>query len=82
MRTDWGVAPSEHEEGTITKGIEQFTSQAPSGTYLTAAVACMAVSAMLQLAGRKQESLFIGQWAPSILIMGLYNKMVRLHGSD
>jgi hypothetical protein len=82
MQAEWGVAPGEHEEGTITRGIEEFTSQIPSGGYLALAVGCMAASALLQMSGRKHASLFIGQWAPSILIMGLYNKLVKVEGSD
>jgi hypothetical protein len=54
----------------------------PSGGYLTAAVGCMAVSAVLHCAGRKHDALFVGQWAPAILIMGLYNKLVKVQGSD
>jgi hypothetical protein len=27
-------------------------------------------------------ALFIGQWAAPFLILGLYNKMVKQHGSD
>jgi hypothetical protein len=34
------------------------------------------------LTGRRNVANFIGQWAPTILIMGLYNKMVKQHGSD
>ena len=26
--------------------------------------------------------LFVGQWAPTFLILGLYNKLVKLLGSD
>jgi len=26
--------------------------------------------------------LFVGQWVPTILILGLYNKLVKQHGSD
>ena len=37
---------------------------------------------VLQMAGNKQISLFIGQWAPTILIMGVYNKLVKQLGSD
>jgi hypothetical protein len=36
----------------------------------------------LQLLGRKHEAQFVGQWVPTILILGLYNKMVKQHGSD
>jgi hypothetical protein len=31
---------------------------------------------------RDHEALFVGQWAPTILILGLYNKLVKQHGSD
>jgi hypothetical protein len=37
----------------------------------------MAASAALVLTGRKQLGNFIGQWAPTILIMGLYNKLAK-----
>ena len=26
--------------------------------------------------------MFVGQWAPTLLILGLYNKLVKQHGSD
>jgi hypothetical protein len=26
--------------------------------------------------------LFVGQWAPAFLILGVYNKLVKQHGSD
>jgi len=42
----------------------------------------MAVSAALQIAGNQKTSLFIGQWAPSFLLLGLYNKIVKVAGSD
>lgn len=76
------VAPHEHEEGTLTKTIEHYTSQVPSGVYLTAAIGAIGISAALQLAGRKEDSQFVGHWVPTILLLGLYNKIVKLHGSD
>ena len=69
-------------EGTIAKAIESQTSKLPSDTFLWAAVGCMATSATLQFTGNKHASLFIGQWAPTLLIMGLYNKLVNQLGSD
>ena len=42
----------------------------------------MATSATLQLMGNKQASVFVGQWAPTLLILGLYNKLVKQLGSD
>lgn len=43
---------------------------------------CMGASLALQAAGKKHVGIFIGQWAPAILIFGLYNKLVKLHGSE
>jgi hypothetical protein len=42
----------------------------------------MGTSLAFQAAGRKHESLFVGQWAAPFLILGIYNKLVKLHGSD
>lgn len=69
-------------EGRATKATESVTAKLPSGSYLTAAVAAMIASAVLQVVGKQRLSLFVGQWAPSILIMGLYNKLVRVVGSE
>ncbi|HEY2153999.1 MAG TPA: hypothetical protein VGH33_00115 [Isosphaeraceae bacterium] len=77
-----GVAPHENDEGTITKAIEHYTSQVPSGTYLSLAVGSIGVSLALRLLGQKHAAEFVGQWVPTILILGLYNKMVKIHGSE
>jgi hypothetical protein len=34
------------------------------------------------MAGKKHETLFVGQWVAPFLILGIYNKMVKQHGSD
>src|SRR5947209_6045376 len=72
----------EHSEGTIARMIEQQTAKLPSDLFLWAAGGSIAASLILQFAGRKHESLFVGQWAPTLLILGLYNKLVKLAGSD
>ena len=69
-------------EGQLTEMIEEQTAQLPSGAFLAFAVGSMAVSLMFMLAGRKNIGNFIGQWAPTILIMGLYNKLVKVQGHD
>jgi hypothetical protein len=42
----------------------------------------MGASALLKILGKDEWALFVGQWAPAFLIMGVYNKMVKQHGSD
>ncbi|CAN99440.1 hypothetical protein predicted by Glimmer/Critica [Sorangium cellulosum So ce56] len=66
------------EEGRITTKIEERTGRIPSGTYLGLAIGSMVVSAGCMLAGKKQIANFIGQWAPSLLVIGLYNKLVKI----
>jgi hypothetical protein len=26
--------------------------------------------------------MFVGHWVPTLLLLGVYNKLVKLHGSD
>jgi len=77
-----GVKAHEHEEGPTTKMIEQYTSQIPSGFYLGLAFGAVGASLGLRLMGRDRDSQFVGHWVAPLLIMGLYNKIVRLQGSD
>lgn len=79
-----GLQPTprpDHTEGSAARTIEQQTAKLPSDTFLWAALGSMAASLVLQLAGKQQTSLFIGQWAPSFLLFGIYNKIVKVAGS-
>ncbi len=72
----------EHTEGKVASAIEEQTAKIPSDVFLWAALGSMAISAALQIAGAKKRSLFVGQWAAPFLILGLYNKLVKLEGHD
>ncbi len=72
---------AEHREGRVARAIEKRTAKLPSDTFLWAAVGTMVGSALMQATGRRHLSLFVGQWAPTLLIMGLYNKLVKVAGS-
>jgi hypothetical protein len=78
MRVEKGRAT----EDRVTGAIESKTSQVPSSGYLAAALGSMAGSLILKIAGQDEWALFVGQWAAPFLIMGVYNKMVKQHGSD
>jgi hypothetical protein len=69
-------------EDPLTGAIESQTSKLPSSAYLFASLGCMIASATCKIAGKDDWALFIGQWAAPILIMGVYNKQVKQHGSD
>ncbi len=73
---------TEHREGPIARAIETQTAKLPSDTFLWAAFASIGLSLALRLTGRKHGALFVGEWAPTFLLLGIYNKLVKLHGSD
>ena len=50
--------------------------------WIGLALGSMAVSVGFMSAGKKHEALFVGQWAAPFLLLGIYNKMVKQHGSD
>ena len=74
--------PSTHTEGTVARAIESQTAKLPSDTFLWLAVGSMAISAVMQVTGQRHGSLFVGQWAPAFLLLGVYNKLVKQRGSD
>jgi hypothetical protein len=80
--TDYRVVPGEAQEDQITAAIEKVTSQVPSTVFLGAAIASIIGSICFQAAKKQHEALFVGQWVAPFLILGLYNKMVKQHGSD
>ena len=42
----------------------------------------MGGAAVLQMSGRRNASLFVGQWVAPFLLFGIYNKLVKVAGSD
>lgn len=71
-----------HREGTVARVIEEQTAKIPSDVFLWTAVGAIAVSLTLQLTGGKHKSLFFGQWVAPFLLLGIYNKLVKLEGHD
>ncbi len=71
-----------HEEGRVARMIEEQTAKLPSDTFLWAAAGSICGSLALKIMGRDEDALFVGQWAPTFLILGLYNKIVKVLGSD
>jgi len=69
-------------EDAFTGAPESQTSRIPSSGYLAAAFGAIAISAILKLAGKDDWALFVGQWPAAFMLMGVYNKMVKQHGSD
>lgn len=72
----------QHSEGPVATAIESQTAKLPSDLFLWAALGSMAASATLKVLGKSHTALFVGQWAAPFLLLGLYNKLVKLEGHD
>ena len=72
----------QHSEGAVAKSIEQQTAKVPSDVYLWAAGGAIAASAVFQLLRKPKASLFLGQWVAPFMLLGVYNKIVKVAGSD
>lgn len=71
-----------HSEGFLAHAIEEQTAKLPSDAFMWAALGSMGVALFLRLTDRKDESLFVGQWAAPFLLFGVYNKLVKVAGTD
>lgn len=74
--------PDVHAEGPIARTLEEQTAKLPSDLFLWAAVGSIIVALVLKVADRHHDSNFVGHWAPTFLLLGIYNKLVKQHGSD
>jgi len=87
---------TEEREGPIARTIERTTAKMPSDIFLWVAGAAMVGSLAFQILGPRPKSGifgrhvqgraplagFVGQWVPTILLLGVYNKIVKVAGSD
>jgi hypothetical protein len=85
---------NQYAEGRVARAIEHQTARWPSDIFLWASGAAILGSLTLEAMQRRrmtffdmptrrgQLGLFIGQWAPTFLLLGLYNKLVKVAGSD
>ncbi len=80
--SDYRVQPGQAQEDQVTAAIESYTSQVPSSAYLGLAIASIAASVTFKLVKKDHAALFVGQWVAPFLLLGIYNKLVKQHGSD
>lgn len=70
-----------YSESDTAKAIEHRTARLPSDLFLWAAAGSILGALTLRMLGRDHDAQFVGQWVPTLLILGLYNKIVKLFGS-
>ena len=57
--------------------LERVPRMVGTDAFLWGAVGSICLSALLQTIGKKETSHFIGQWVPTLLILGLYSKLTQ-----
>src|SRR5437588_11328666 len=55
----------------------RVTDQVPEEVWYWAALGSIIVSATLFLIGKRDWSVFVGQWPPTFLLFGLFHKILR-----
>jgi hypothetical protein len=75
------VVRPEHAEGEIARLIEQQAAKVPSHWFLFGALGAMGIALSLELTGRKRASDFVSRWPTPLLILGIYNKLVKTLGT-
>lgn len=71
-----------HTGGKVARTIEQQTAKLPSDLFLWTAVGSIGVSLVFELMGNTEKRNFVGQWVAPFLLLGVYNKLVKVAGSD
>jgi hypothetical protein len=71
-----------HQEGIVARTIEEQTAKIPSDVFLLGALGSIAVSLYFEVKGDKEKAQFVGQWVSPFLLLGVYNKLVKVAGSD
>ena len=81
IRTGADQWQMQHERpGGLAHLIAERTAKLPPEAYLWAALGSVGVAMTLRLAGKTIESEFVGRWAATFLVFGLYNKLTRAGG--
>jgi hypothetical protein len=82
--SDYRVNAGEAQEDQFTAAIEKYTAPIPSSVYLGLALGSIVASVTIYAVQKEKANgaLFVGQWVAPFLLLGIYNKMVKQHGSD
>jgi hypothetical protein len=69
-------------EGRFTRRLEHFVAALSSATWLVLAGGSIVGALTLRWMRHHQAASFVGDWAPTLLMIGIYNKLVKLAGTD
>lgn len=66
-----------HTEDTVSGPVEKQLRKIPSDVFLVLSAGSILASLFLKYRGRDKDSQFVGQWAPTFAILGVFDKLIR-----
>ncbi len=69
-----GKKVTEKSRYELIEGVFERVEALSPRTFATAAALSVGSSLLLRLMGRRHDAIFVGEWAPTLLMMGLYTK--------
>lgn len=78
----WSSTSDGPSEGAEQAQAQYFriTDRVPAPVWYWAAMASILASATLFLTGKRDWSLFVGQWPPTFLLLAVFHKLLRPGG--
>lgn len=71
---------SSRSAGPALQALEDTNARVSPAIFLWAAGGSILGSLTLKALGRSQDALFVGQWAPTFLLLGIFSKLDRTFG--
>ncbi len=76
------MSMNQHDLVEAKDTVLQILETVPTQVYLGAALGSIAISAFLRLIGKKDFAMFVGQWPPTFLLLGMATKVLRPSSED
>lgn len=66
-----------HSGKKVDEMMDRQIAKAPSNAFVLMGLGSLGLSLLLRMLGSKEGSQFIGQWVPTLMIIAVYNKMLK-----
>lgn len=77
MKVGKDMSDTRQQAGEAQQSPFRLTESIPDETWYWLAIGSIGVSAALKLMEKDHWALFVGQWPPTFLLMGLYHRLMR-----
>jgi hypothetical protein len=83
MTTTESAVHERHEaRGAFESPIEHQIERFPADRFIWAALGSIGLSLTLRMIDRRHDALFVGQWAPTFLLLGIFSKLVKTYRTE